>query len=367
MTHPNEYHAVALLNALPSMGPRRINLLIERYKSIDEAVRQKNDWGTDSLIEPEVLEKIEGAWESARRQADLDHEFLIRNKVHVYLAHQGPYPDLLRQTSAPPPIIYAMGQGLDGVAPRVALVGSRRCTYYGERVAKQLTTDLVSAGVATISGLARGIDTHVHRATLDVEGQTWAVIGSGLAKIYPPENRSLADRIQQSGSVISEFPVHQDPLPQNFPRRNRVIAGLSLATVLIEGGATSGALITARLAAEEGRDVFAVPNPITSPLSVAPHRMLKEGAGLVESVEDILQELGLQTSGLSGPQAVNGEPLKIPQPYIDVLSLVGGDIIHRDRLAERLKMQASAASSLLVEMEIKGLIKIAAGGFISKS
>lgn len=366
MLNQEEIHATSLLNALPALGPRRLRTLIEKFRSADEAVRQRKLWHDPLLMESDVYERLQDQWDEAGRMADLDMAFIQKGSVSVYLAHEGPYPVLLKEISVVPPIIYAQGQPLDDTDPAVALVGSRRCSYYGERVAKKLAAELVGYGVVTVSGLARGIDTFIHQATMEEGGRTIAVIGSGLASLYPPENEKLADKIMERGSVISEFPTAATPLPQNFPRRNRIIAGLSLATVLIEGGPTSGALITARLAAEEGRDVFAVPNPIGSPFSIAPHRLLKEGAGLVESGDEICQELGIGGRVLNGDTHAEEKNKSISSVYAGLLTVLAGDIMHRDQLAHRLKMKSDQVSRMLVEMELKGLIKVEAGGYVSK-
>jgi len=203
-------------------------------------------------------------------------------------------------------------------------------------MALRLAVDLAEAGVTTVSGLARGIDTHVHKATLEAGGKTWAVVGCGLSRVYPPENRGLAELIEKSGAVVSEFPMDTRPFPANFPRRNRVIAGLSLGTVVVEGSDKSGSLITARLAAEEGRDVFAVPGSVNSVLSAAPHRLLQMGAVMVQSSGDILAEIGQGARGREETRGAAGR--EVPETYRPVLALLSEDPILKELLADRLKM-----------------------------
>lgn len=221
--------------------------------------------------------------------ADPERELVLAGRagVKVITATDDGYPDLLKTIYDPPLALYVLGE-LKNV-PAAALVGTRKATPYGLRTATRLARELAEAGVAVASGLARGIDTAAHQAALAAGGLTWAVLGSGLNSIYPPENRKLAEKIAASGgAVLSEFPMAASPMPPNFPRRNRVISGLSLATVVVEGGFKSGALITARFALDQGREVLAVPGPVDSPMSKGPNDLIKNGAGPVEDAEDII-------------------------------------------------------------------------------
>src|SRR6058998_678326 len=200
------------------------------------------------------------------------------------------YPVLLGAIPAPP-ALFARGALSDDDALALAIVGSRRPTPYGLAVAERLAADLAARGVTVVSGLARGIDSAAHRGALRAGGRTIAVLGSGVDVIYPPENRRLAAQIEGSGSVVSQFAPGTPPLAHHFPLRNRVIAGLSLGVVVVEAAERSGALITARLAAEFGREVMAVPGPVTSPASRGAHALIRDGAALVERGEDVIAEL----------------------------------------------------------------------------
>lgn len=203
------------------------------------------------------------------------------------------YPARLKNIYSPPVDLYIKGEFLPEDEIAVALVGSRKASQYGLELSEKLAYDLATRGITVVSGLARGIDSAAHRGALKAKGRTIAVFGCGIDYIYPPENKLLAEQIQERGALISEFPDKLSPKPYNFPRRNRIISGLSLGVVVIEAARTSGALITANFALEQGREVFAVPGKVNSDTSEGVHRLLKEGAKLVETVDDIIEELNL--------------------------------------------------------------------------
>jgi DNA processing protein len=202
------------------------------------------------------------------------------------------YPASLKKINDPPIVLYVKGEVRPADSLAIAVVGSRQASYYGKRQSESLSFALAQIGITVVSGLARGIDAFAHEGAMKAHGRTIAVVGSGLADPYPRENRALADRIAQCGAVVSEFPLDFPVRAENFPRRNRIIAGLSLGVVVVEAALRSGSLITARWAAEQGKDVFAVPGNVDSPSSRGCHQLLKDGAKLVEDVGDILEELG---------------------------------------------------------------------------
>ncbi|MBI4342113.1 MAG: DNA-protecting protein DprA [Candidatus Omnitrophica bacterium] len=204
------------------------------------------------------------------------------------------YPDALRTITDPPVALYLRGTLTEADRVAVAIVGSRHASLYGLQCAEQLAYELALRGVTVVSGLARGIDGAAHRGALRASGRTLAVLGSGLSRVYPDEHRQLAKEIAGHGAVLSEYPMETQPLPRHFPQRNRLISGLSLGVVVVEAAQRSGALITADCALEQGREVFAVPGPMTAVTSHGTHQLLKQGARLVTSVEDILEELRLQ-------------------------------------------------------------------------
>ncbi len=365
--HEDEIAASLILNCIKDVGPALFQKLVTHFGSAQGAVKAgPNGWRAIAGLEESFLERVKAEFEQTRREAEEDLKLSQKEGVRILLCHEGPYPPLLRELSSAPPIIYALGEDICVERPAVALVGSRRCSYYGEKVAKRVAAELAEAGVTTVSGLARGIDTHVHRGTLEAGGKTWAVIGSGLASLYPPENRALAKHIESSGAVISEFPMKTVPHPANFPRRNRIIAGISLGTVVIEGGPTSGALITARLAAEEGREVFAVPGPAHSLLSAAPHGLLRAGAKLTETARDILEEFSLEDRLKFQDPGNPPEADAVQARYAEVLTHLTEWPTPKEILAQRLKKEAKELASLLLEMELKGLVRSLPGGLLVK-
>jgi DNA processing protein len=280
------YHA---LNLIPQLGPVRINRLLAACGS------------ARAVWEASVsrLAAVEGcgarlAAQIAATRALIDpikvwQEFCSRGFAAVS-RDDAAYPTLLREIHDPPPLLYYSGDPLVLHKPTLAVVGSRRHTVYGREVAYKFAARLAVCGITVVSGMARGIDTCAHQGTLGKGGATAAVLGCGLDICYPPENSLLMQNIQRQGVVLSEFPPGSEPLPANFPRRNRLISGLSLGTLVVEAGEKSGALITATFALEQGREVFAVPGSIHSDCSRGCHYLIKQGAKLADSVEAILEE-----------------------------------------------------------------------------
>jgi DNA processing protein len=268
------------------------------------------------------------------------------------------YPTNLRQVADPPPVLFVRGQLRPEDARAVALVGTRRATGYGRAVAERLARELVEAGVTVVSGLARGVDTFAHRATVAAGGRTIAVLGNGLDQVYPAENGILARDIIESeaGALVSEFAPGIPPDAVNFPRRNRVISGLSLVTVIVEAGEKSGALITADFALEQGRDVLAVPGPIFSPNSEGTNFLLKQGAAPVTSVEDILVLLSPEPADLSPGGVVHNVPDLTPDESV-VCQALDGEPRHIDELARRLGIGPGTLSATLAMLELKGLAR----------
>ncbi|MEK7857599.1 MAG: DNA-processing protein DprA [Elusimicrobiota bacterium] len=269
------------------------------------------------------------------------------------------YPDLLRCVAGAPPILYCLGEP-PTAKDTLAFVGSRRPTPYGCRMARRLAGEAVRAGFAVVSGLARGIDTESHTAALDAAGVTWAVLGSSLDRVYPPENDGLARRIAASGGcVLSELPFGSPPLPENFPKRNRIVSGLSWGTIVVEGRIRSGSLITARLAMDQGRAVFAVPGPIDSPLSEAPHLLIGEGAKLASSIADIVIDLppGCQAASLAArSRRPSQKRPPLAQPQEKILELIGSGSATMEELALGMGLDLSGLSNILLELELQGLI-----------
>ena len=282
------------------------------------------------------------------------------------------YPSLLRHIPDPPPYLYVRGR-FPLFENGIAVVGARKASGYGMAAARRLAGELAAMGWTIVSGLARGIDTAAHKGALEGGGRTVAVMGSGFAEIYPPENRDLFERICDQGAVISEFSVNEPPNAYNFPSRNRIISGMTLGTVVVEASSRSGSLITARLAAEQGREVFAVPGSIHSHTSQGTHSLLKQGAKLVTSVEDINEEFTrfqVQASSSipeasiikSGPSDGNPVPCgavgspDLSPDLMTVLKMIEHYPAHIDDLCRKSGMAAGRLSGLLLNLELKGLI-----------
>ncbi|TDA67224.1 MAG: DNA-protecting protein DprA [Clostridia bacterium] len=303
----------------------------------------------------------------AARQKDDPHRLLKQiaaHGFHMYTLADAGYPLSLKRINAPPPVLYARGdltacQGISGIG----IVGTRKATAYGRQMAKTLAFDLARAGMVVVSGLARGIDSAAHRGALAAGGKTAAVLGSGLDVIYPPENKDLAAEIAAGGVLLSEFPPGTPPLSQNFPRRNRIISGLALGIVVVEAGEKSGALITADLALEQGREVFAVPGPATSPVSVGPNRLIKQGARLVESAADILEELALPRLWEAEVEPAAGAEIALEPAEREVLSALAGGPVQLEVLAAEAGRPVSELLPLLTLLEVRGLVRRLPGGF----
>ena len=295
------------------------------------------------------------------------------------------YPPLLAEIAVPPIALEAAAADPDApavlAAPAVAIVGARRATPYGIGVAEALAAGLAEAGFTVVSGLARGVDAAAHRAALAAGGRTVAVLGSALDCLYPPEHRDLARRCAASGAVVTEFPPGTKPLPHHFPRRNRIIAGLSLATVVVEAAERSGSLSTARHAADSNREVFAVPGPIGAPLSAGCNALLRSGAGLVTGVEDILEELGVpvpptaSTDPAAAPRAPNSAParasapLSLPEPGTPAAAV--RETLRKfpagvsfDDLLEQCRLPVPAALAAVSELERRRLVERFPGDFL---
>ncbi|MFW6011194.1 MAG: DNA-processing protein DprA [Desulfosalsimonas sp.] len=349
------------LRHLPGVGPLIFKRLLDCFGSPENVFAASG----------RELGKIEGIAEKSIRAvihtdfsgaAKSDVAFCKKSGCRIITLNDEEYPYRLAGIPDPPPYLYALGRRLPSV-PAIAVVGTRNSTRYGGSMARRLSADLAAMGFVIVSGMARGIDSAAHLGALDAGGETIAVLGSGLSVIYPPENRRLYYRIAESGAVISELPPKELPNPYNFPARNRIISGMSLGTVVVEAAKKSGSLITARLAAEQGREVFAVPGNINSSKSTGAHDLLKQGAKLVEKAEDIVEELApLIVSGYSGAGGFSGAGRGATEKSGDltaeesrVYDALDPYPAHIDDLSRRLNMEAGSLLALLLNLELKGM------------
>jgi DNA processing protein len=354
-TFPTQAYWVAF-NKVAGIGPARLTALLQVCGSIEGAwkasIQQLQAANLDKRSQESLL--------LARRQLDLAAEWqrVLTSGAQVLTWDDADYPANLRETDAPPPVLYVRGELLPEDLMAVALVGTRRASAYGREVAHMAATEFAHNKITVVSGLALGIDTVAHRAALDGGGRTIAVLGSGVDQLYPMQNRELADAIMVNGAVISEYPIGTRPEANNFPPRNRIISGLSRGVIIIEASQRSGALITAEFAAEQGREVFAVPGSILHPGSSGCNQLIRQGATPFLSVTDVLDQLNFATLSTQSlvRQSTPVDPLEA-----QLLALLTEETCHVDDLVRRTGLPSSQVSSLLTLLELKGLVRQAGG------
>ena len=362
-----------------SVGPTTFAKLIKHFGSADRALGA-------SVAE---LAKINGVGfktaeriASTRGKFDVGAELELAEKLDIWIINVDDkrYPPALKQIYDPPPVLYIKGSLTREDNLAISIVGSRLCSLYGQEQSSRLAHFLSSAGFTICSGMARGIDTAAHQGALSAGGRTIAVQGCGLANVFPPENKKLFELIAESGACISELPLGYEPLSENFPPRNRIIAGLSLGTIVVEAGLRSGALITARAALENNRDVMAVPGKIDSPLSKGTHRLLKQGAKLIESVEDVMEGLGYIGEQLEDHVSTAAEKagdiveaplfdikaLKLSGPEKTIFECLKKEPSHIEEIIADTDLAAGSVNAGLVSLRLKGLIKQLPGNLFLK-
>lgn len=346
------------LHSIDGLGPVRLRRVLEYFKD------PKLAWEapTEQIIKLGIPRPVANLLSETRKK--LDPETYVKKMVSEGIkwvtVYDENYPKLLAQIYDPPTVLYYKGDLGTLDQKTVAVVGTRKITGYGKVVTEQFTKGLVGANLTVVSGLARGVDSQAHLTAVSQSGKTIAVLGGGLNKIFPPENRSLADKIASGfGAVVSEFPPDYPALPGNFPSRNRIISGLSLGVLVIEAAQDSGSLITARLALEQGREVFAVPGPVTSDLSKGPIDLINMGARAVFDPIEVLEELGIDKVQ-SVKVKVQSENLSEEERL--VLEVLENESRHIDEIGRQLKFPSSKISALLLKMEISGLVQSMGAG-----
>lgn len=354
---PNELKYWIAFNRVSRVGRARILQLEERFGVLSDAWRANSGDLSSAGIDPSVVKSIV----SSRSKIDPDSEIdlLDVHGVRALTWHDNGYPDRLKEIYDRPPVLYIKGDLMPEDERSVAIVGTRGPTAYGREVAHRLTFDLAKAGVVIVSGLARGVDGIAHRAAIEAGQRTIAVMGSGLDVMYPREHGTLASAIMENGGLVSEHPLGTRPSASNFPRRNRIMAGMTLGTLVVEAPESSGALSTASHALNENREVFAVPGNVFSPKSVGTNNLIKKsGAKLVTNYNDILEELNLSSIG----QQIELKAL-IPEDENEsgILRYVTYDPVHIDEVIRNSGIDIASVSSTLAMMELKGLIKQVGG------
>jgi len=351
-------------NKVKEIGPIRFSNLEKSFSSLEEAWNncRKKDISKILHLGPNTWEKIESQKQNINPDSELC--LLEKMKVNVITIKEDNYPVLLRNTYDPPPIIYYRGDFLDMVNNKktLAIVGSRKATYYGRKIARDISLELASRGYTIISGLARGIDTNAHLGALEAGGETVAVLGCGIDRIYPTENVSIANKIVKNGAIITEFPIYTKPEKNNFPRRNRIISGLSMGTLVVEAAEKSGALITADYSLDQGREVFAIPGSIHSFLSKGCHDLIKQGAKLVNSYHDIIEEL--ETKDIYNKSSENcskkDENINIDdlnEYEKDFLKYISTDPLHIDEITNLTELSPAKVNEILLSLELKNIIR----------
>lgn len=343
------------LSHFSKFGPVRL----KKIKKYFPNYRQAFEGNVKEFMLAGIEENISNEFIATRVNINLNQLLnkLENENIKITTPEDKLYPRLLREIYSPPEILYYKGELKENDEFTLAIVGTRKYTSYGQRVGEQITKDLAQNNLTIVSGLALGIDSLVHDATLKVEGRTIAVLGTGVDKqsIYPSSNRYLADKIISSGgAVISEFPLGTPPLRHHFPQRNRIISGLSLGTLVIEAGEKSGALITAKFALEQNREVFAVPGNIYSPVSVGPNNLIKQGAKTVNTANDIMEALDLVkiTTYIDNKKII---PESTEEEIIT--THLTSEPIHINDLIRLTKLDTNVINSTLIIMEMKGMIK----------
>ena len=398
----NETISLIHLNLIQGVGLKTVQILRDVFGSAEKALQatpdelKKNNQLSptvcDLLTHKPVLYPIE-------RELELIHTY----GCQVITLYDASYPPHLKQIDTPPLVLYVKGELVPEDALSISFVGSRNAKDYGRKVSYRLSYQLAQRGLTVVSGFARGIDASAHRGALEAGGRTIAVMGNGLSLIYPATNKDLAEKITESGALISEFPMDAKPKPRNFPRRNRVISGLTLGTVVVEASNRSGALITARLAGEQGREVFAVPGEIFSELSTGTHKLINNGAKLINSVDDLLNELppyvlsqvqseaspvpdvemeptqeasvekSTSEPAPSQPSPEAQQPVPTPPPpdltpdekaIFDAIEVPSS---HIDTIVRTTQLPISQVSSVLLMLELKGVVQQLPGKQFTKA
>lgn len=372
----------------PSVGPTTLNALLDRFESPAQVLSAP---GTDlesiPLLTPKAIKSLQ-LTQDGKRESEVEKElaFLEAKRISVITREDPLFPVRLKQIPNPPCLLFYRGTLLERDATAVAVVGTRRCDSYGLKMTREIAGGLAARGITIISGLAHGIDAAAHQAALAVGGRTWAFLPCGFETIYPPEHLELAESIINQGAVLTEYPRVVRPVPRCFPPRNRLVSGCSLGVFLVQAPAKSGAMITARLAMEQNREVFALPGRVTDPASEGPHRLILDGAKLVRNVEDILEEIeapfAFQASRGATPAKVSavappnssrkvkhppGESLspknsRVRAPIEDpidqrIVTRLEVGPVHIDRLAGDLDLPVRKVSERLLLLEMQGVVR----------
>jgi DNA processing protein len=354
------------LSSIPGIGTQTFCQLLKAFGT-PEQIYSASLKQLRQVVNESIVHAITQGANSELNASTL--QWLNQDNNHLITLADEEYPKALLEIADPPPFLYAKGNLALLNQPSIAIVGSRNATVQGEKNAQAFAAELCSYNLCVVSGLALGIDAAAHRGALSAQGATIAVVGTGLDIVYPAKHRALAHEIAQHGLIISEFNLGVPSIPQNFPKRNRIISGLSLGCLVVEANLQSGSQITARLATEQGREVFAIPGSIHSPMSKGCHQLIKQGAKLVDAVQDIVEELHLHTAGTS--HLVH--TLKTDDALFNenssahlILSKLGYDPMRLENLVSSTGLTVSEVSSMLMVLELEGKVASLTGGHFQK-
>ena len=356
------------LAMVPGVGPRLRQLLLERFGSPQKVLSAApSELRTVAGIGSKLTARIA----LARSEIDVHAQIALAREhaISIWCEADDFYPRMLREIHDPPPILFVRGSITTEDRLAIGIVGSRHATHYGRTLTARIAGGLARAGLTVVSGLARGIDAAAHRGALDAGGRTLAVLGGGILNLYPPEHRQLADEITRSGALVSEAPLRARPIGGAFPQRNRIISGLSLGVIVIEAATRSGALITARHALEQGRDVFALPGRVDSRVSGGCHRLLRDGAYLIESAEDVLDALGPlveSTPREDGTTVHHPAELKLNELEQQVLQSITPDAMPIDQIVAKTGLPVSRILATLSVLEVRHLIRRVSGQQVAR-
>jgi len=343
-------------NLIKGIGAVRMQALVAYFGNLESA------WCANAvnLAEAGLGRRLIERVVQARDTVNLDQVWdkIESQGITVLTWQDESYPSHLKEIDQPPPVLYIRGEYLPDDIFAVAIVGTRRITPYGRQITEEIAAFLAANGITVISGLARGVDSVAHQTALKAGGRTIAVLGSGVDKIYPPEHRGLAEQMMQRGAIVSDYAPGTPPDASNFPPRNRIISGLSLAVVVVEAGETSGALITAEFAAEQGREVFAVPGSILAPQSKGTNKLIQRGALPLLSASDLMQALDLTRMG---EQKAARKILPADETEARLLNVLGSEPLHVDEIRNQADLPIEKVSAALVLMELKGMVRQVGG------
>ena len=368
--------ALLVLNAVNGLGNVGIKNLMARYGSAAEVLSlSESDLLQEAIVAPKIIQNILNFPKD--KFLKCEYNLITQKQIRVISCWEDGYPKNLFETVDCPVVLYIKGKLPQDDNLALGIVGSRKASFYGQTIAEQFATRLAELGITIVSGMARGIDTAAHKGTLKAKGTTIAVLGCGLNHIYPPENKKLFDEISQTGAVISEFSMTMEPFAFNFPRRNRIISGLSMGVIVVEAAARSGALITADCALEQGREVYAVPGKIDNPSAQGVNNLIKQGAKLVMSIEDILEDLKPQLDIYIEKKPLVDEVSRVTEDINQTFNLTAMEKqildslsdrpIHIDELMNSSEGVGSSMSSVLLRLEMKKLVKQMPGKMFIRS